>query len=46
MTPTEAINITDNDVLKNMRAEQKKERIINKKQPVNYKVGDMVRLRV
>ena len=46
MTPTEAINITDNDVLKNMRAEQKKERIINKKQHVNYKVGDKVRLRV
>lgn len=46
MTPTEAINITDDDVLKDIRAEQKKERIINKKQPVNYKVGDKVRLRV
>jgi transposase InsO family protein len=46
MTPAQAIGITDDNILKDMRADQKKERIINKKQPVNYKVGDSVRLRV
>ena len=46
MTPAQAIGITNDNILKDMRADQKKERIINKKQPVNYKVGDSVRLRV
>jgi hypothetical protein len=45
MTPNEAINITDENVLKNMRREQKKKRVEHHQQEANYKVGDEVRLR-
>jgi hypothetical protein len=45
MTPSMAIEIKDEEVLKTMRSEQKKKRVEHKQQQPNYKVGDEVRLR-
>jgi hypothetical protein len=45
MKPSDAIELTDNIVIKEMTDKQKKVRKIHKLQPNNYKVGDKVRLR-
>lgn len=45
MSPSNAIQINDEDVLKGMRSEQKKKRVEHNQQHLNYKVGTEVRLR-
>ena len=45
MQPRLAIELTDENVLKDMRDEQHKDRVIHKAEPKNYEVGDVVRLR-
>jgi len=46
MSPSQAIGITDDNILKDMRKEQKNVRVKEKQQTTNYEVGDNVRLRV